>query len=467
MATPPAPRPHALRLWLLAALTLLLAAILIPLWIGVPLRRMTGLALHPGQIVRADQAASPFTDTEAITAVETEAGYMAACAFKPKGDAQGALNDIRIGERGPDWVSPEASAVGAISLMQAAALLKGRGRDVSAEDRVLDGYFGWVARQGSELPARVYYDAQGKTQRADPATPAATGMTLVALWKRAEYLQNAGRTADASAWKTHGWPQAAALGEYLLRQEDKKYGLMHGPAASPDLWLTDAVAADDGLRCLSRWASDLKHSDPRYGAAANRLTAGILAMKERGDWGCFYRVRPQSQDFRAGYGDSLDQICFLPCEADILPPDDPYTKHVSDWWTYGGNEFSMTPQTMDATDWRYFGLHWHHYFVPRPENDFLYPGPGLQLAKAEWKYAARTGDAKMRARAVRRLRWAVLDRYSDLWRPKAGGGLVDWRDSANKPHAAEPWTRFIDTSGYFVQVTLMVQFGQDTRYVPE
>ena len=462
MATPPAPRPHTLRLWLLGALTLLLAAILIPLWIGVPLRRMTGLALHPGQMARASEA-SPFIDAEAVAAIETEAGYMASCAYTPKSDAQGALNDVRIGERGPDWVAPEASAVGAISLMQAAAFLKSRGRDVSACDRVLDGYFGWVARQKNEISARVYYNAKGKQQRADPATPAAVGMTLVALWKRAEYL-NAGQ---AAAWKQQAWPQAAALGEYLLAHENRQYGLMNGPANSSDLWLTDAVAADDGLRCLSRWASDLKHPDPRYGAAADRLTAGILAMKERGDWGCFYRVREQSQGFRAGYGDSLDQICFLPSEADILPADDAYTKRISDWWTYGGNEFSMTPQTADPADWRYFGLHWHHYFVPRPENDYLYPGPGLQLAKAEWKYASKTGDAEMRARAVRRLRWAAMSRYSDLWRPQDGGGLVDWRGGATQPHTAEDWTRFIDTSGYFVQVTLMVQFGQDTRYVPK
>lgn len=466
MATPPAPRPHTLRLWLLGALTLLLAAILIPLWIGVPLRRMTGLVLHPGQVARAGEAASPFTDAQAVAAIETEAGYMASCAFTPKSDAQGAINDIRIGERGPDWVAPEASAVGAISLMQAAAFLKSRGRDVSAYDQVLDSYFGWVARQGSEFPARIYYTVSGKKQRADPATPAAAGMTLVALWKRAEYLQKTGPAA-AAEWKQKAWPQAAALGEYLLAHEDKKYGLMHGPSESQDLWLTDAVAADDGLRCLSRWASDVKHPDPRYGATADRLTAGIQAMKERGDWGCFYRVRQRSQDFRAGYGDSLDQICFLPSEADILPPGDPYTRQISDWWTYGGNEFSMTPQTADRTDWRYYGLHWHHYFVPRPENDSLYPGPGLQLAKAEWKYAQKTGDAEMRARAVRRLRWAAMGKYSDLWRPRDGGGLVDWRDGTNQPRTAENWTRFIDTSGYFVQVTLMVQFGQDTSYVPE
>lgn len=467
MATPPAPQPHTLRLWLLAALTLLLASLLIPLWIGVPLRRMTGLVLHPGQIVRMDEARSPFTDAQAVAAINTEAGYMASCAFTPKGDAQGALNDIRIGERGPDWVAPEASAVGAISLMQAAAFLKSRGRDISAYDRVLDSYFGWVARQGSQIPARVYYDTHGKKQRVDPPTPSATGMTLVALWKRAEYLQNTGQAVKAVRWKQQGWPQAAAMGTYLLAHENKKYGLMNGPASSPDLWLTDAVAADDGLRCLSRWASGLKRPDPRYSAAADRLTAGILAMKERGDWGCFYRVRPQSQGFRAGYGDGLDQICFLPSEADILPPGDPYTRQISDWWTYGGNEFSMTPQTADPTDWRYFGLHWHHYFAPRPENAYLYPGPGLQLAKAEWKYANKTGDAEVRARAVRRLRWAAMGRYADLWQPKDGGGLIDWRDGANQPHTAEKWTRFIDTSGYFVQVTLMVNFGRDTRYMPD
>lgn len=51
-----------------------LGATLIPLWIGVPARRMAGLLRHPGLLARPADAALPFTDAEAINVIQTEAG---------------------------------------------------------------------------------------------------------------------------------------------------------------------------------------------------------------------------------------------------------------------------------------------------------------------------------------------------------------------------------------------------------
>jgi hypothetical protein len=486
-----AERSHRRRTAAIALVLLVAGVTLFCLWVGVRPQRLLDRALHRG----AGPAASPFTDAQARDALKRESGYLAACSYTeqagrkarifPGSAAYGALNDVRIGDHGADWVAPEAGAIGAISLMKAAAFARAHGEDTRGEDAVLDAYFdvwltghrqGWVGDAGSSeaggMAARVYYDGQGRRTRSEDATPAATGMTVVALWKRCEYLAGTGRAAAGMQWLTRAWPPARAAGEYLLRHQDTRFGLVRGPASSGDFWLTDAVAATDALRCLDCWAKTLKRPDPRYAAAASAITTGIVGMKERGDWSNFYRVRHRDHDYEPEYGDSLDQLCFLPYEADVLPPGEEYARRISDWWTLGGNEVSMTAQTTDAADWKYYGTHWHHYFVARPENEYLYPGPGLQLAKVEWKYAAQTHDPELRRRAVNRLRWAARREYSALWLgatapAQPDGGLVDWRDGANYPRTAETWARFIDTSAYFIQVTLMVNFNQDTRYVPE
>ena len=83
-------------------------------------------------------------------------------------------------------------------------------------------------------------------------------------------------------------------------------------------------------------------------------------------------------------------------------------------------------------------------------------------------------DPILLARAQRRYEWANRADYSHLWfgdgpRTEAGvgSGLVDWRDGGDYNHKAEDWQRFVDTSSYFIQVTLMIVYHTDTKLVPE
>ncbi len=423
----------------------------------------------------------PLTDSEAREAIRREAGHIVSCSFtstkaNPQADGYGALNDDTIGDHGPDWVVSEPGAVGAISLLRAAAFLREHGGGDSGMEPALDGFFdvwlvghkqGWVGDPHSAdfggMSARLGYDAGGRRIRADEATPAATGMMVVAMWKRYEYFADTGRDTAGRAWLARAWAVAEPARTYLLARFDTNTEMEHGPASSPDEWLTDAVAAHDGLLCLDRWAALLGHPDPRCAATATRLRSGIAAVKEDDTWKGYYRLREHDQRDQPTNGDCVDQMAFLPYEADVLDPGDPFVKEISDCWTVGPN--AMTAQAADPKGWTYFGTHWHRYFAPRLENDYLYPGPGLQLAKAEWKYAQRTHDKATALRAANRLRWAVGPQYSALW--DKSGGLVDWRDARDRGHVAEPWARFIDTSGYLIQAVLMVSFGEDTRYTPE
>ncbi len=133
----------------------------------------------------------------------------------------------------------------------------------------------------------------------------------------------------------------------------------------------------------------------------------------------------------------------------------------------------MTFPIADTNDWRYFGTHWHYYFTARAENAYLYPGPGLQLAKVEWKYAQRTGDTVALDRARKRLEWAANTNYSRLWfgatasvEASVPNGVVDWRDSGNYANSAATWQRFCDTSAYFIEAVLMIYYGVNTKYIP-
>jgi hypothetical protein len=138
----------------------------------------------------------------------------------------------------------------------------------------------------------------------------------------------------------------------------------------------------------------------------------------------------------------------------------------------------MTYPSTDAHDWRYYGTHWWYVFKGpaknKQGNDNLYPGPGLQLAKVEWKYAHATGDTVTRERARRRLEWARSPSYSNLWlganrsiEADVPNGLVDWRDATQYQNKAQDWERFVDTSAYFIEVVLMLEYGVDTKYVPD
>jgi len=425
----------------------------------------------------------PLTDSEAQEAIQREAGHIVACSYTSapatrSDDGYGALNDDPISGHGPDWVVTEPAAIGAMSLLQAAAFGKERGDDVSAAEAALDGFFevwlvqhtqGWIADPHSGdiggMAARIYYDARGRWVKSGDATPGATGIMVSAMWKRYEYLTDTGRAAAGRAWLTRAWPLAQSAKGYLLTHFDPNSELERGPASSPNEWLTDAVAASDALACLDRWGALVGAPDPACRATATRLRAGIAAMKEDGPWKGFYRFRDHARDNQPSDGDSVDQIGFLPYETGALDPGDLFVRQISDGWTVGADGIAMTAQTSDPADWTYYGTHWHHYFAPRLENDYLYPGPGLQLAKVEWKYARRTGDHRVYLRAVNRLRWAVSPKYSALW--SGEGGLMDWRDAHDYGHAAEKWARFIDTSGYLIQTVLMINFNRDTVYVPE
>ena len=427
-------------------------------------------------------SALPFTDAEAQKAIRREADHIAACSYtsapaSKTADGYGALNDDLIGTNGPDWVMAEPGAVGAISLLEAAAFLHSRGEDVRAYETALDGYFdvwlvqhkqAWVddPHSGDKggSAARVTYDGQGRRVKSGDATPGATGMTVTAMWKRYEYLQETGRADQAHAWLSRAWPVASGAKDYLLAHFDPNTELERGSAGSADEWLTDAVSAADALLCLDRWGTLVGNGDPQCLATAARLKAGVAAMKQDEAWKGYFRLREHDKDNQPTNGDTVDQIGFLPYETGLLDPSDPFAKRISDAWTVGADGIAMTAQTRDPKNWTYYGTHWHHYTPPRLENEYLYPGPGLQLAKVEWKYGKQAHDPTVTLRAVNRLRWAVGPDYSGLWSPE--GGLVDWRDAKDRGHSAEKWARFIDTSGYLIQTILMVNFGRDTTYVP-
>ena len=480
---PPSPKRPPQRKTLVNVLALV--ALLLTLALARQDGLMTWLPFSLGDVRGGSEKALtglPLTDEEAQKAIRREADHITACSYTSASadktsDGYGALNDDLIGANGPDWVMTEPGAVGAISLMEAAAFLHSRGEDVSSYDTALDGYFdvwlvqhkqAWVDdphsgdRGGSA--ARVTYDGQGKRVKSGDATPGATGMTVTAMWKRYEYLQETGRATKAQAWLSRAWPVASGAKGYLIAHFDPNTEMERGSASSEDEWLTDAVSAADALLCLDRWEGMVGTRDPSCLATAARLKAGVVAMKQDEAWKGYYRLREHDKDNQPTNGDTVDQIGFLPYESGLLDPADPFARRISDGWTLGAGGISMTAQTRDPKNWTYYGTHWHHYTPTRLENEYLYPGPGLQLAKVEWKYGKRAHDPVVSLRAVNRLRWAVGPTYSGLW--SDDGGLVDWRDAKDRGHSAEKWARFIDTSGYLIQTILMVNFGRDTTYVP-
>ena len=189
----------------------------------------------------------------------------------------------------------------------------------------------------------------------------------------------------------------------------------------------------------------------------------------------YFKYRPYLGNNSYGdptYGDSIDQLTFSPYETGAVSPDD-FAKQISDWWTNGDAEIKMTYETEDPSDWRYFGTHWHHYFSGSPENNYIYPGPGFQLAKVEWKYGNASGDPLYSTRSNNRLVWAKSTDNSSLWwfatgEEEAGvpNGFQDWRNANNYYQTAEDWARFVDTSAYFIETLLMNEVGIDTDYNP-
>ncbi len=300
-------------------------------------------------------------------------------------------------------------------------------------------------------------------------------MMLVAMWKYGEYLAATGRGGQAAQWRRDSWDIARPAGDYLRRAYDPRYHLVRGNAAARDLWTSDSVWAADALRCLGRWAKTTGQP-PAFddNALANSITQGISAMKDTGPTKNFFKFRDSNAGFKPTYGQWLDQLGFLPYEADALSPKSTFARQISDWWTLGGGGIRMTAQTNNPHDWRFYGLHWHYYFAPRPENAYLYPGPDLQLALMEWKAGTALHDPILLQRAKHRYEWANKTEYSNLWlgvgnqtEAGVGNGLIDWRDGGNYAHKAENWQRFVDTSSYFIQATLMIVYHTDTKFVPQ
>jgi hypothetical protein len=258
---------------------------------------------------------------------------------------------------------------------------------------------------------------------------------------------------------------------------------------SPDggnLWINDSSLAVAGLRCLAKWAQirgksvalDSKASTPTQ--LADSLTVGLEGMKDNGAWKGFFKYRNPADGSRS-YGGSLDQLCFVPYETNALDPGQQFARSISDFWTSGAAGRRMTYQTSDPRAWTYFGTRWHYYEEANPETDRLTPGAGLQLGKVEWKTAWARRDVALRQRALNRFEFANSSNRSNLWygvgkRAEAGvgGGIVDWRlasqtnnTGTTEPGCAPDWQRFIDTSAYFIEMTLMAHWNQDTKYTPE
>ncbi len=462
------------------------------------------LALLGGTVFMAAPAAQAAgNDRWAAAALAKEADYLVDCSFteyarhhqevQTADDAYGAVNLNRIYQRGPDWVSPGEAAMGVIGLMAAARQLRIEGHEIGRYEAVLDRFFlTWLlarrqpvdmrpggAADGGVL-ARVSYTATGKRQGQISARTGVTGQMIAAMWKYAEHRRALDDAPGARAWLQQSWPLARRMGDFLRRNYDARYHLLRPNAETADLWVSDSSYGAAALRCLDRWAVAVEQPKAfDYAGMAAEIAVGLKALKDHGAWKNFRRYRDsKTQTYAPTYGDRIDQIGFVPYEADVLDPGEPYARSISDWWTNGAGGVRMTLQTTDAHDWRYFGTRWRWFFLGSGKNQEanrnLYPGPSLQLAKVEWKHARRTGDAVTLERARRRLQWASGTAYANLWLGAPGspeaqvsGGLVDWRDGALYPHKAEDWARFVDTSAYFIEAVLMLEYDVDTKYVPE
>ncbi|HXI51597.1 MAG TPA: hypothetical protein VNH84_08830 [Candidatus Saccharimonadales bacterium] len=444
-------------------------------------------------------AAAPqsFAATWAEDALLREAGFIVNCSFtefaanhsavQSTDDAYGAINVDRIYTSGPDWVNPGESAMAGIGLLAAARQLKILGHDTTTYEQVLNRFFQtWLlARRQSVntnaadvnhggIYSRVYYNSAGQWQSNATCTTAVSGQMLCAMWKYYEYSLARGNAVTASNWLQQSWDTARPIGDFIKRMTNATYKLVRGNASGNDLWVSDSAMAAAALRCLDQWAITAgKTKSYDYGALADTIAAGLQQLKDNGTRKNFFKYRSSGSGYAPTYGDSIDQLCFLPYEADTLDPIDPFCRALSDWWTTGSGGINMTYPTAATNDWRYFGTHWHYYFTARPENDYLYPGPGLQLAKVEWKHAQRTGNAVLLDRAQKRLQWAGGTNYSGLWFGATGvteagvpNGLVDWRSSTNYPNLAPSWQRFVDTSAYFIEAVLMIHYGVNTKYIP-
>lgn len=406
--------------------------------------------------------------------------------------AYGALNNVRISSIGPDWVVPREAAIGMIGLMAAAKRLDYAGENIQVYKNTVNRFFDtWVVARKQPIEqsgvnaggfyGRVYYSSGGWRTGTDTPTAAATGSMVIAMWKRYEYLLAVSGSTAANNWlnNNNAWDIVEDACNFINARYNSTHQLVASNAGNPDLWITDSVMSACALKCAHQWASLTGRSTSfNYDSRANSIKNGVSNMRDTGGWKNFYRVRQASEGYAARYGDAVDQLCFLPFESGLIPMSDGFADDISNWWTNGGSGLKMTKETSNSSSWKYYGIHWHYYFAGSPENEFLYPGPTLQLGKVEWKISKSNSYSSsvrntMKDRADRRYAFANSTSKSNLWFGANGyseasvpNGLVDWRDSNNYNNKAGDWERFVDTSSYMIQMTLMIIFNEDTTYLP-
>lgn len=434
-------------------------------------------------------------------AIKKECDYIVNCSFttlavnnaeaQVTDDAYGAINVVRIASSGADWVNPGESAVAVIGLMDGAKKLRSLGfypADVSRYEAVMSAFFNlWVNDPASGLfvasgadiggvRARVHYTKAGACTSGEHPTAAATGQIIVASWKYYEYLASTGRQSQANAWLAASAARMQAAGAFL----NASYHSTHKLCASrpgvkniSDIWLNDSAWAQPAFKALARYQAKGHIPAPgnfNYTTRAGDLVIGMGLAKDNGTRKNFFRYRERNNAYAPTYGDRIDQLCFVPYETDSVPPSEDFCGSVSNWWTTGG---TMTLNHTNSSLWTYYGTKWKHFFAGSEENNRLTPGPGLQLAKVEWKHYKATGNTAYRTRAEQRFTFARSTARSNLWMGARAGwteagvanGITDWRD-ANTKVSAPTWQRFADTSAYFIQVLIMVTYDEDCTVQP-
>jgi hypothetical protein len=459
---------------------------------------LLGLLVTVSLLITAPATRPAQAATWAEDALVKEADYIVNCSFteyawnhaavQATSDAYGAMNVLRIYQRGPDWARPGEAAMGLIGLMAAARQLKAAGFDITRYDQVLDRFFRtWVLAKMEPVNTdttsadyggfweRIYYDAAGRRQKTDPVNAGVTGQMIAAMWKFYEYQMAVGNTPAADDWLRQSWPTVRLAGDFLRRNYNPTYRLVRTNSRTRDLWVSDSTYAAMALRCLDKWATTPTEAAAfDYRAVADSIVQGLQALQDNSTRSNFLRYRDSRRpSYAPTYGDRIDQLCFLPYEADVLDVGEPFCRSISDWWTNGSDGMRMTFQSEFPGDWRHYGTRLRFFLGGSPESNRLFPGAALQLAKVEWKHAHRTGDAVTLNRAQKRFEWVHSPACSNLWLAASGtmeadvaNGLVDWRDATDYTKKAGDWERFIDTSASFIEVVLMLHYGIDTRYVP-
>ncbi|MCK5027608.1 MAG: hypothetical protein KAS07_04265 [Candidatus Pacebacteria bacterium] len=414
-------------------------------------------------------------------------------------DIFGAINVQRIVPRrtpaGTSWIRPGEAAMAVVGMMQGIDYLADNGESINTYDSVIDKFFlSWILAheqgQNNDVSSadhgafmdRTYYNADGSYAYKVPTWKTdVTAQIMIANWKYYEYNVNTGQTDQAADWINSAWSVQQKAADYLVRMHDTTpAGAIHMlPGNSNEseygTWIHFAANAVPALRSASAWAQKVSVSSSDYDRVANDLIIGIQTMKDTSHPN-YYKYRPYLGNGQYGdptYGDSIDQLTFSPYETGAISVD-AFAKQISDWWTNGDAEIKMTYETTDPSDWRYFGTHWHYYFNGDPsENNYLYPGPGFQLAKVEWKHGNAFNDTISIDRSNNRLTWAKSTDYSSLWwfktkdeEARVPNGFQDWRNALNYSETAEDWARFTDTSAYFIELLLMNEAGIDTDYNP-